>query len=57
MKRKRQALNGEEMKWSWREKRRKGVATKGSEMHSYGIAGQRKYGKSGAKALNGKATA
>lgn len=30
MKRKRQALNGEEMKWSRREKRRKGVATKGS---------------------------
>lgn len=57
MKRKRQALNDEEMKWSCREKRRKGVATKGSEMHSYGIAGQRKYGKSGAKALNGKATA
>lgn len=38
MKRKRQALNGEEMKWSCREKKRKGVATKGSEMMCMAVA-------------------
>lgn len=32
MKRKRQALNGEEMKWNRREKKCEGIATKGSEM-------------------------
>ena len=47
MKRKRQALNGEEMKWSCREKRRKGVAMKGSETICIAVAvrGNEKLGK------------
>lgn len=40
MKRKRHALNGEEMKWNRREKRRKGVATKGSETICIAVAAQ-----------------
>ena len=38
MKRKCQALNGEEMKWSRREKKRRGVATKGVEMICIAVA-------------------
>lgn len=40
VKRKRQALNGEEMKWSRREKKRKGIATKGSETICIAVAAQ-----------------
>lgn len=49
VKRKRQALNGEEMKWSRREKKRKGIATKGSEMICIATAylGSEKMGKAG----------
>lgn len=38
MKRKRQALNGEEMKWSRREKKRRGVATKGIDTICIAVA-------------------